>query len=577
VFVARRIREAQRPSAAELATAGIVLAIPLACLFGPAWCLRGDYPWWLHSWVHSGTIYLLANGSLAPEETHLAGVSQSYPWAAHIFQGLVSRLLDRPPAVTYLALNAVWLGVITAFVGGLVRDLGGRFRGQIAACALLWFGVNFVGYLCRFYIFGPGWETEHFLRGEIFGDVRYTPFLWKFRFLEHVIFGLAMFAAMPHFLARLAAARESVAQELLVLFLLLAGVVLVYPVLAPISFALVGGSAAWFAGPWRKRERLPFRRLVLVGAVIGACGLIGMAYFRVLMADRAYGTGGIASPREIARKLVQSIVVALPLIAGAVLYLRAHRRELSRTAWILLAGTCASFALYALMTLPAPNGEYKYVFTAAICLAPLAGAALEPWLARTGRAFPAIAIAATLVLAAPFAQKIARQGRWPPGDKPELDLAHFQLDLAPTEPGAALYRAVRERTPADAILVVDAPRIDVAALTRRSVYLFDDGGELLPGIMLLNDELVGVSRGHDRRIVRERTAVQNDLYRGSDDAKRAAAVGAMLALKRPLVVLLDRRTSAHLQLAEWLGREPRAHRLAQDGELEAWGIETVAQ
>ena len=54
-----------------------------------------------HVWMHSDVVYLLANGQLLLEEPELAGVRLSYPWAAHVFQAVVSSLLNESPVFNY--------------------------------------------------------------------------------------------------------------------------------------------------------------------------------------------------------------------------------------------------------------------------------------------------------------------------------------------------------------------------------------------------------------------------------------------------------------------------------------------
>lgn len=574
-FIRKRLRDAHMPRAGDLAISLCVLAIPVACLLLPAILQPVEYPYWLHSWLHSGTMYLLANGQLLPEESHLAGVAQSYPWAAHIFQGLLSRALDLPPAVTYLAFNAVWMLLVTAFVGGLVRELGGGARARVAAWILLWFGVNFVGYFLRWIILDPDWETKHLFHGELFGDVRYTPWLWKFRFMEHIVFGMAMFAALPHYLMRVWKNGAGVAQDLAVVLLLLTGQVLLYPVLAPAGFGLVSGCALlFFIARWRKREPIPTARFVQLAGILLVSGLIGLAYFKTMLAERHYGTGGLAGPRDMARKAAQTVIVALPLLIAAAFYLRGQWRTLPRLAEMLVLGALFSIAFYVGVTLPAPNGEYKHMFTTAICLAPLAGVAVEPLLVRAGRAWGVVAFVACLVLGLPFMIKIYKHWGWPPGGKPALELSHFDLTLAPSVPGASVYVAIREQTPKQTIAVVDAPKLDVTALTRRPMYSFDDEDEMLPGVMILTKELMYLMRGHDRAIVQGRMKTQADLFRGND-GERAAALEKILALRRPLAILIDAARPGHVQLLEWLEHSGRGHAVARDGALTAWLVESV--
>ncbi|HVS10722.1 MAG TPA: hypothetical protein VMS76_12695 [Planctomycetota bacterium] len=558
----------------ELGWALALLAVPIACLVLPALFQPRDFPYWLHSWVHSGTIYLLANGELIPEESRLAGIRYATPWTAHLFQGLVSRALGHPPAVVYLPLNVLWMVLITALVGGMARSLGGGARARTLSWIGLWFGINLVGYLLRSFVFPQGWESRHLFGDLIFGDVRYTPWLWKFRFLEHVVFGLGLVAALPHFLLRIWRPGRGVGGDLAIVLLLLCGVVFSYPLLAPAAFVLVAGCAVLLLAVRRwENGVVPRSRAWWLAALLVVAGAVGLANLKLLVADRYYGTGGPERPIEALRKLVQFAIVTLPLLAAAVLHLRARWRERPRAAAILGVGGLGSLLLYIGLDLPTVEVEYKYMFSAGVALAPFFGVVCEPWLARAGARQQQVAFATCLAFAVPFVLKVTSDWswHWPKGEKPALDLSRFELRLAASEPGAAVYAELREATPVDTVLVADAPRLDMTALTGRALYAPEDHEEVAPGVMLGIDHLVAGVRGHDRALIRRRSEVRRALYEGKE-AEREAALAKIGELGRPVAVLLDLREEAHRELLAWLEGTARGRMLAKDGSVAAWCV-----
>ncbi len=569
----RGLRSLALPSRGDLLLSSILLVIPVACLVVPAAMQPSCYPWWLHSWLHSSTIYELANGQLVPEEPRLAGIGQAYPWGVHLFQALESGVLDRPPVVTYLAFNVACLLLTTFLVGGLARQLGGGRRARWLSWILLWFGINALGYLLRVWILPRGWERSHLFHGEIFGDLRYTPWLWKFRFLEHVVFGLPLFAALAHHLLRLWRPGGRVAADLCMVACLLLAVIFLYPILTAAVFGTVAGCATllFLVREWEGLA-VPRARAWQLALVLLLCTPIGVAYYRLMIVDRQYGTGGIDQPIELARKTLQSAIVTAPLLAGALLVLGPSWRLRPRAATILTVGGLVSLCLYTVSQLPAPDNEYKFVFTAGVALAPLAGVAFEPLLARAGRLWAPVLVATCLVLALPFVFKVRDAWGQPLGFKPELDLSGFALRLAPTEKGASVYDAIRERTPPDSIVAVDAPLHEVTALTWRGLYGPESHALAPPGVMIQVElQLTGV-RGYGVGLVRGRKQVCRELFHGAD-RERAAALVAIRGLGRPVVILIEPEDRDHSGLLRWLERTGQGSLLASEETLAAWLLE----
>jgi hypothetical protein len=559
---------ARHPARPRLPGAGAALLwvalhlIPIGLLLAPAWLQPLHRLYWVHSWVHTGTIYLIANGQLTPEESHLAGVALAYPFGAHVYQALVSYLLGSAPVASYLWTNVGALVVISGLVSAAVGDLGGGLRAKMAALVLLWFAVGALGLVLR-QVLPPGLER----RQSLWGDPRYTPWLWKFRWMEHVVFGLVAFAALPYWVLRAASRRGAVSEAVLVL-LILCAVALLYPILYAPAFGLVAAGGAWLlAAKLRERRAEAAGPALALTAVLALSGVVALGFFRFLTAERAVGAGGFSGAGDTLRKLVELVVAPLPLSVCALWLLWRWRGALPRPARVLAAGALVSAGLYLVIELTAPKGEYKFMFTLGLCLAPLAGVALEPLLARAGRAWPVALFGATLVLALPFVQKLHRTWGTPREPLAQVDASAFELRLSPSEPLAGACEALRHGTSPDTVLVVDDPRLELTALTGRALYAPERHDEMAPGVMIRIADLLSYVRGYSGAVIQRRRDARDGLFHGSD-AGRPAALQRVLELGRPAAILID--LERHRALADWLRRSSSGVELHRGGGWLVW-------
>ena len=539
--------------------------VPIGLLLVPAWLQPLHRLYWVHSWVHTGTIYLIANGQLTPEESHLAGVGLAYPFGAHVYQAVVSYLLGSAPVASYLWTNAGAVVVISGLVAAAVGDLGGGLRAKMSALVLLWFAVGALGLVLR-QVLPAGLES----RQSLWGDPRYTPWLWKFRWMEHVVFGLAAFAALPYWVLR-AASRSGARAEAVLVLLLLCAVALLYPILYVAAFGLVAGGGAWLiAAKMRERRAEAAGPAIALTAALALSGVVALVFFRFLTAERAVGAGGFSGPGDSLRKLVELIVAPLPLSACALWLVAKWRGALPRPARVLAAGALVSASLYLVLELTAPKGEYKFMFTLGLCLAPLAGIALEPFLARAGRAWPAALLGASLVLALPFVQKLQRTWGTPREPLAQVDAGAFQLRLGPSEPLAGACEAVLRGTSPDTLLVVDDPRLELTALTGRALYAPERHDEMAPGVMIRIAAMLSYVRGYSGAVIQRRRDARDALFYGSD-AARPAALQRALELGRPAAILID--LERHRALLDWLRRAARGVELYRGDGWLVWLVE----
>ena len=138
-----------------------------------------------------------------------------------------------------------------------------------------------------------------------------------------------------------------------------------------------------------------------------------LAFTNAITADRvATAFDLLPSKRETLRKALEAFIVTLPLIAGAAVAFRKTWLRHRVQALTLLFAAAASLGCYVVLRIPHYANEYKFIFTAAICLFPFLTVALEPAFHRLGRwAVPAMAIA-TILVALPARDGMFRERSW---------------------------------------------------------------------------------------------------------------------------------------------------------------------
>jgi hypothetical protein len=496
-LVLRHHKNVSRPDGRLVAGWLLVLFVPFVFM-APALIDTQGQIFTGHAWSYSDPAYTMANGSLILEEPELAGVRLAYPWLGLVYQGILSYLVDTPPAASYIWTNMLWLFFIFGFVSAMVAELGGNRFSRVTSVIWLAFGVNFVGFVLWRLALGVelvGTVLEFIVRAvrgnfylDILGDPRYTPWLIKFLFFEQEPLALGLFAAIAFFLVR----RWHVDQDkdyLVMIGILLVASGILYPPLFPAAGAL---AAARIAALFLERRHLP--KEVAQGWSLGlGIGLVlaviaTLVYLRFLTVDRVsravylpweYGLG-----RSL-RKAITSVVVTFPLVVGLpVTFSKLWNSNRTATV-VLLLGALASAFLMVIFWLPGFRNEYKFIFTAAICLAPFPSLALEPFMDRLGRkAWPVFGVIMVL-LASPLAIRL--NSGWPwfgttYDPVPKVDAANFELRLRNEETLSGLSNAIRDQTPPDSILVMKSADLHFPTLTSRGLYVPPDQSAPHPGV-----------------------------------------------------------------------------------------------
>jgi hypothetical protein len=523
---------------------------------------------WGHAWIHTDIVYQLSNGRLSPEEPLLAGARLAYPWLAHVYQGVVSYLVDRPPCVAYLLINVVWLASVIVFVAALVARLGGGLLAQASSSAWLCFGVDWLGALGSRML-----PPSVVARNLMFGDVRYTPWLRKFGIFEPTAIGIASFAALLYLLSCHDEEKRGGAPWLLVLTTLLTGG-LFYPLLFPASLAAVGGRMLVLVARRGPRPVASGRReLVGLALAAGAGAVATVGYLRVVVMDRAPGAVlGVSDAPMLMVKAAALLVALAPALVALLVDGRSDWRAAPRTTGLLLFGATASMAIYVAADIPHIANEYKFVFTAAVCLAPFPAIALARSLALLRKGAYPLALAAAMILAWPAIAGFRRGGIvGRPG--PQLDLAHFGVRLASEEPLSRVLDSIRSATPVNAVVVSQETAFDIATITQRATYV-PFSPDMLHGVGLPADYLLKDVRGYPAALVdRRREKVRKLFGATGTPARPAAALEIRNELQRPVVLIV--RGEDDPALTRWLSTSPQARCIYRDARQAAWVLEPV--
>lgn len=527
------------------------------------------YTW--EAWTQADVVYSIANGELLPQDAELAGVSLSYPWTGHIYQGILSYLVQSPPASNYIWSNLVWLVCIFVFAGAIVAALGGGSVARAMVAVWLCFGVNFVGYILG-QVVPVSFMRAHPILGNIWGDNRYTPWLDKIVFFGQMYFAMGLFIAVLYFMIKRWPGGLTL-YHYIVTCLLLTALGVIYVILLPPACAVVAarGLAPLFerTTPWRERIR------AMGGLACAVLIALALSYvvFRVTTQDRTgEATLVINGPEFMVHRAAESLVVTSPLLIGLLFVLRGLWKTRLTALFILGAGALAGFALYTAFDIPWYHNEYKYIFTSAICLAPFPGLALDRVMVRLGRmALPVIALI-TLVLAAPFAYDIYTKADTmaytEPG--PPMDLSAFDLRLDAPTGLAQAYDVIRRQTPVATMLVLDKADLHVPTLTQRQLYVPPVQQKPYPGVLVTSDETLTEAKGYDKRILDDRRATLAALFDGKNGAERSDALARVLAFHRPVAVLLD--TQRDEALLTWLQSTHEGQSLYSADKVDVWMI-----
>jgi hypothetical protein len=507
-----------------------------------------------HGWMHTDTIYMLANGEFIPEDPQLAGVSLGYPWLGHVYQGILSYLLKSAPVSSYIWTNLLWLIFIAGFASIVVAELGGKQLARGLSVIWLLFGINFLGYLV----------------GK--GDIRFTPWMLSFLFFNQVPFALGMFIALILFLIRSEPAGVR-ASSLVVILSLATGIGLIYPILFPPVAAVIAArlAAVHFENPGLGRREL-HREICLLGIVLVIASVATFTYLKLVTQDRVGETILLTPVRELLGKARNTVLLTLPFVLGFVYVFRTSWKERPRAMVVLALGATVSCLLYVVVRIPNWWNEYKFILTAGVCLAPFPSLALESRVSRPERALP-VMVVTILILAVPFVHKVYKDTLiWLPQGRAVVNTRNFDLRLGDENSLSQLCDAIRQKSPINSILVLDHEDYHFPTLTRRTLYIPPSAEQLHPGVNIINDYLLTEVKVYNSRLVKERRSTIRNLFDSENGATRQQSLRRILELNRPVGIVLDDRQNA--SLLKWLGRSGIGRSLYSANHMTLWLVES---
>ena len=220
-----------------------------------------------------------------------------------------------------------------------------------------------------------------------------------------------------------------------------------------------------------------------------------------------------------------------------------------RTALAILAITAIGSVLANLVLRLGSLTEYKYVFTAGVCLVAPAIAGLERTVLLTQRGRVRMLVAAIAVLA--LVMVAYTRDQIPRNTSAPLAVREnsFWLRLAEREPEAGWTDAVRKKTPTSAVLVVNHPDFHTSAFTGRSLLVPTEKDRPHFGYSLNTESNMVRIRGYDSGLVKRRLQLLAALYR-TPVADGDALLRELRSLGRP-VVLVYRPGDAR-GFADWM-------------------------
>jgi hypothetical protein len=504
-----------------------------------------------HSWMHADTIYMLANGALIPEEPELAGIRQAYPWAGHIYHGVLSYLNDSPPPADYIWANLLWLLVAWGLTAAIVGELGGNDFAKVTSGIWLFFGLNFLGYPLKL------------------GDYRYTPFLLKYVFYNQMVIGLAMFTAILYLVIKRWPRGFSLS-ALFLITLLLGGLGIIYPILFPPACAVIGARVIVILLKRNESRTFQFKQVLAIGVVVLVAAALVAAHYRfVFQARIAAEPMQLNLTPNLVRKGLDSIVAPLAFWLGLVLVFRDYWRTRRSALIVLVLGALASSALYIGLIIPV-KVEYKFMFPVALCLVPFASLAADKYLSKLGNlALPAFVLI-SLILMAPYVHKMLTDFPWIPPERPLLDVSGFGLRFDEGEELSSLYDAVRLQTPIETVIAISHTEYNLPTLTSRQMYVPPDDTWYL-GVNKSGDHLLLVNRGYGKKILEQRRSTLSWLFDPLEESQREQSLRKLLELDRPIAIILDMDQEADLR--DWLHKEDIGRSITQEAGYIVWIVE----
>ncbi len=494
--------------------------------------LRRAYGW--HNMMQVAAILDIYALPRPPEEIELAGFRLNYGWLGWAQVAAIAKLTGTSPTLVFLPLNIVHLALLVYFVcEAAVVYSGGRqaMIGVAATLALLCVGLEEI--LIRFVVSS---YMPH-------GETRITPIVGKFLNMDLMAFALPSMALMSYALARAIQSRDVPAAWLMGISAGAAS--LIYPLFLPSCVVIIGvfsafASIAPFLSSW-SFPRYRFREIVGIGVVASASLAVPAAYIWFTSKDAATPAAWLNHLLQVPLSIAH-LGLAFCVIDGLLLWIAlAAWRDRAGATLLVVAIAAALQIAYVLIGMPV-RVEYKFLFAALIVTAPVIGAWLTAWSERGG--MRRVAIASVFAIAAAGSAFVLPTAWHDPPGYAEAKV----LDEAMAEPHPVVgwseswQRAVRDWTPADAVLLTGPSDQADAVFVMRALYVCDSPSRHGYS-MSCKQELEGVKRYPTTELARRKAVLDRALAAEHTDAETAALMDALVPLARPIILHTQSRSA----------------------------------
>jgi hypothetical protein len=271
-------------------------------------------------------------------------------------------------------------------------------------------------------------------------------------------------------------------------------------------------------------------------------------------------------------KTVHVFIVFLPFFLASAPYLVKSIRNRSGPPILLFFSALCLMALYNLTSVY--ELEYKFILMAAIALAPLASAGVEPFFSRFPKGRWVLALLVPFIFGGlnliDRFQSYSQGGLSNLKNAPPIVEDSFLVALDSTDPNSGWSNTIRSSTPTNTIVIAQGSHIHLGPFLNRSLYFPSDiDGKSASGYSLDNQSYLIGQRGYSEDIWKKRYEDVQILFNSSDTAELFGVLQDLLSFDRPLAILFSEDSTPALT---WFENEMIGSLLYGDENFIVWYI-----
>jgi hypothetical protein len=524
------------------------------------------YEW--ETMLQTDVVYAITRDGAYVEDANLAGLSLAYGWIGHSYWSVIGWIGDWAPTTIYPFTNLLWIFVTFVLSYELGKSgLGLQPATALLGVALLFLSTNVIGMVLLIATGYTEWWASYF------GDIRYSPFLSKFYAFDTMLWGMALLIGLA--LVYSVALRSKVRLLDYLAFMLLVSLGLTYVVLFPAGLVLAGFFILLALTRWTNDlPEITHREIVRLGSATLLSVLAIALYIGLATVDRDVDIFEISALGDARFKTFRFLSAMSPFIVMAALPFIGFFRRRHGPIILLASYALAVSAAYIMIDLT--QLEYKYLLAATVGLAFLAAAALDPLFQQRPHLGSVIMIVVAAGLTAINLLLVFQARAHIPGNLAKgapLDESSFWIALGPSEPDSAWTRAIREKTPANTVVIARRPGLKLSVLVGRSMYVPSDlEGGYVPGYNLNQRFYLLEQRGYPTAIWDRRLEVVETLYASENEEAIIDAFDDLRELQRPVAIYFPRQDSYSLR---WMKVRSVGKALYFDGQKVVWFIDDL--